>query len=356
MFSFGMATMKRYLFIICIPNFLNGVFDYDRAVHAAQKGQWALAGDQFKALVTAYPDKPDLLYDAGIAAYNNEDYEQAEALFDSAAQLNEAPRKLKEQAYFNKANTQVKQKRLKEALSSYDQVLMLNPENQEAQHNASVVKQMLKQQEQQKNEQKQQDKNRDQQDQKDKQQNQDQSSSDDKQDADQNDQNESQEKDQQQQGNKQNGSTTDQDTQKKNQDKQQGDDERLDQDGDQKDDESDRPKDQKQQPRQQQQRRRRNQPEKNTQKEKQAEQQEHDEHNTPLEKEQSQAQQQATQENNMPESEKEQGSQGLQAYPELDPALERVLARREDRDAQLNKQVIKALVGETAGQHGQNSW
>ena len=41
----------------------------------------------------------------------------------------------------------------------------------------------------------------------------------------------------------------------------------------------------------------------------------------------------------------------------IDPALERVLEKREDRDAQLNKRMVRALVSqEMAGQDGQNCW
>ena len=361
-----MVTMKMYMLLMCITGTACALFDYDRAVGAAQKEQWAAAGEQFKSLVTAHPDQPDLLYDAGIVAHKNEDYEQAKALFESAAQHEKAPRRLKEQAYFNKANTHVKQEQLKEALSAYDQVLMLNPENEQAKHNAEAVKKMLEQKEQQQQQNKQ-DKNKEnkdqqKQDQKDAQQNQDKSQQNnkDQQDNDRDDENEgqSQKNDQEGQGNsaQDESHASDKNKPKQNQQEKKGDDKSLDQDGDQKDDERDRPQQQERKPQRQQQRRRRNEPEKNSQRDKQAEQQQKDDHQASLEKEKQQAEQQAHQQD-MQQQEKEQGLGKEGAAPiQLDPALERVLARREDRDAQLNKQVIRALVGETAGQHGQNSW
>lgn len=360
--------MKKYILLIMLTGTAHALFDYDRAVGAAQKEQWTAAGDAFKSLVTAHPDRPDVLYDAGAVAYKNEDFEQAKVLFESAAQHESAPRKLKEQAYFNKANTHVKLEQFKEALSAYDQVLMLNPENEQAQHNAQVVKEMLKQKEQQQQQQQnKQDKNKDNKDSQDKQdqdnqqQNQDKSkqNSKDRHDNDREDeqQDQSQKDGQEGQDSKsQDGSeASDKNKQKQNQ-QQKGDDKSLDQEGDQKDDECDRPQQQERKPQRQQQRQRRHEPEKNSQKDKQSEQQEKDDHKASLEKEKQQAEQQA-QEQNMQQEEKEQGlgKEGV-APIQLDPALERVLAKREDRDAQLNKQVIKALVGETAGQHGKNSW
>ena len=341
-------------------------FDYDRAIGVAQQEQWALAGEKFKTLVTAHPDQPDLLYDAGVVAFKNEDFEQAKALFESVVQYEKVPRKLKEQAYFNKANTQVKQEQFKEALASYEQALMLNPENEEAKHNADVVKKMLAQKKQQDEQQDKQDKskekNNDQQDQKNQQQNKDKSKQD-KQDQ-QDDGSNEQDQDQSQSDSKQDDAeksskgseASEKNKQKQNQQEQKGDDKSFDQEGDQKDDERERPNQEKRKPQRHQQRRKRNEPEKNSQKEKQQEQREEDDHKASLEKDKQLAEQQAQQQD-MQAAEKEQDMGKTGAVPiKLDPSLERVLARREDRDAQLNKQVIKALVGETAGKHGQNSW
>lgn len=352
--------MKKYIFLVCMTGTVCAVFDYDRAVSAAQKEQWALAGEKFKSLVTAYPDQPDVLYDAGIVAFKNEDLDQAKALFESAAQHEKAPRELKEQAYFNKGNTHAKQEQLKEALLSYEQALMLNPENEQAKHNVAVVKKMLEQKEQQKQDKqdKNQDKNKDQKDQQQKDQD---TLKQDKQDqqGDGGDEQDQGQKDGQQgkSGKSGNGSeTSEKNKQKKNEQQQKGDENSLDQEGDQKDDERERPKEEERKPQRQQQRRKRNEPEKNSQKDKQQEQQKKDDHRASLEKDKQLAEQQAQQQNMQAEAkEQDLGKEGA-APIQLDPALERVLARREDRDAQLNKLVIKALVGETAGQHGQNSW
>jgi Ca-activated chloride channel family protein len=350
-----------------MPVIVHALFDYDRAVGYAQKEQWEKAGQEFKSLVTALTDRSDVLYDAGVVAYKNNDLEQAHALFEAAAQHEQAPRELKEKAYFNKANTEVAQKRFKEALSSYEQVLMLNAENEHAKHNATVVKKMLEQknrQDQQDKQQNEQNKNdqSDQENKQDKQKN-DRSNkknkdqrSDEKNNADQND---SQKDDQSEQdGESQDDSkASEQERREQQKQEQKSNDKGLDDKRDQKNEERDRPDKQEQQSnRQQQQRRGGKNSEHDSQREKQAEQDKQSNHNASPEQDKQQVEQLA-QKQNMSLDEKGQDlSEEGAAQVQLDPALERVLAKREDRDAQLNKQVIRAIVGETSGQHGQNSW
>jgi tetratricopeptide (TPR) repeat protein len=92
----------------------------------------------FKQLVAEKPDNPELLYDAGVAAFNNEDYEQAKAYFESAVADDTSAKQLKAQAYFNKGNAHVKLQELKEALLSYEQALMVQPDDERAKHNHQV--------------------------------------------------------------------------------------------------------------------------------------------------------------------------------------------------------------------------
>ena len=147
--------MKKILLTLCICTTALPLFDYDRAVSLAQKEQWSDAGKHLNMLVAERPNNPELLYDSGVVAFNNEDYQQAKAYFEAAAQKDVATRTLKEQTYFNKGNTHVVLQELKEALLSYEQTLMLNPDNEPAKHNHEVVKKMLEQQEQQQQQKKQ---------------------------------------------------------------------------------------------------------------------------------------------------------------------------------------------------------
>ena len=121
-----MKKLRYSVFIITLP--LHGWFGYDRAVSSAQHEQWQQANEQFKQLVTQQPDRPDILYDAGVAAYKVADFDQAHAYFQSAAEHETADRHIKEQAYFNAGNAQVQLKKLKEALMHYDPALMLDPD------------------------------------------------------------------------------------------------------------------------------------------------------------------------------------------------------------------------------------
>lgn len=342
--------MKRILVFVFISLYAKAIFDYDRAVGLAQRNEWTLAGERFKELVAADPDRPDMLYDAGVVAFNNEDFAQARTLFEVASEHEHAPRALKERAYFNKANTFVKEHDLKQALGAYEQVLMLNPDNEQAKHNAHVVKKMLEQEEnQQKNEQQNQ-KN----DQKDQENSQDRESN---QESGKNDKNES--------GNSEKNSGDS----RQNDDQQSGDEEKEEEESEQnqkrqekgfnqnrneQNKKSDGPKDQKSQSGNQEQgqrKRPKNEQSQQNEESKKREQIDHDK--SPVDSKEMMEQ---AQEQDKSEGRKEQDSPhaGMQKV-EIDPALERVLARREDRDAQLNKQIIKAHVGQTRDKYG-NNW
>ncbi|MEX0849715.1 MAG: hypothetical protein WD055_05790 [Candidatus Dependentiae bacterium] len=374
--------MKKLIIFLLVVCNAHGLFDYDRAVHSAQKEQWAQAGQQFKTLVTEQPDNPELLYDAGVVAFQNEDLMQAKALFEAAAQNEKASRTLKEQAYFNKGNTHVKAEELKEALLSYEQTLMLNPENEHAKHNHETVKKILDQQEQQqqeKNNQENKDQNKDQQDN----QNQDQQQSDqqkqdndqnkeDDQEQDSNDCNDCQGKDEQSKKDGQqdkdsspkdgdessdDSQESEGDEQKQDEQPKKGNDDRLDQQGDQEDEKEGGPDKEEQQSQQDNQRDKRNEFNKNTEDEEQKQQQEKQfDHDQSLGENEDDAQQQDMQGEQKEQDILEQ-EEAAQPVQQLDPALERVLEKREGRDAQLNKRMVKALVShEMAGQDGQNCW
>ena len=92
------------------------------------------------------PDRPDLLYDAGVVAANLQEYEQAEHYFNAAANQT-APTALQEQALFNAGTMAAKQQNYQQAIEYYEKVLALNSENQQAAHNLKKIKELLQEQE-----------------------------------------------------------------------------------------------------------------------------------------------------------------------------------------------------------------
>src|SRR3990172_3006061 len=107
-------------------------FGYDRAITAAQQGDWEKAKQQLRNLLVDSPDRPDLLYDAGVASYKTKDFTQAAAYFSRVTELNTASPALKEQAHFNLGNVDVELNKLENALKDYENVLSLNPKNDRA--------------------------------------------------------------------------------------------------------------------------------------------------------------------------------------------------------------------------------
>lgn len=134
-------------------------FAYDRATYGAQNGQWKDAHEALNSILVNAPDSADVLYDAGVAAYNLKNYSQAAVYFSRAAEC--APdNALKIRAYFNAGNASVADKKLAAALNQYNNVLDLDKTHEYARHNYDRVKQMIedqkKEEEQQQKEQEQQ--------------------------------------------------------------------------------------------------------------------------------------------------------------------------------------------------------
>jgi Ca-activated chloride channel family protein len=341
------------LVVICMPMHIYSFFDYDRAIGWAQLNLWSDAGKVLNGLVAQEPDNPELVYDAGVVAFNNEDYQQAKTYFESAAQNDRAPKALKSQAYFNKGNTHVALQELKEALLSYEQTLMLNPEDQQAKHNYETVKKMLEQQEQQ--EQQQNDQKSDKQSKKDQQKDQNKQQQKNRQEQDKNQQSSDDKNDasNEQQDDLDDSQTDDE---KENEEHENGEEEGLDQERDQEDkqeDGTDQEEDKSQKDKERNESGDFNQEPKSN--EEQCEQQKKSKHESPSDKNEMEQQQQNKQ-GEQKEQEIGQEEEEL-ADITLDPRLERVLEKRSDRDAQLNKQMVKALVSQDMkGRHGQNCW
>lgn len=126
---------------------------YSLATADAQKNNWEQAEQRINKLLVNTPDRPDLLYDAGVIAHRNKKFEQAHACFEHGLQCPDVKPSLQEQLCFNAGNTCVELQQLKEAINYYEKVLALNNKHERARHNLEVVKNMLKQEEQEKKQQ-----------------------------------------------------------------------------------------------------------------------------------------------------------------------------------------------------------
>lgn len=138
------------IFLPCSP--VSKPLQHGLAVCDAQKNQWGNACSRMMNLLACDYDDPQILYDAGVAAYRTGQFEQARAYFQDCCSSTLATNDLKERAFFNKGNTDVEQKKLQDALDAYEQALQLNPDNQAARHNRDKVKEMLEQQKKQQQE------------------------------------------------------------------------------------------------------------------------------------------------------------------------------------------------------------
>src|SRR5581483_7420002 len=139
------------LLLLCATHQAYPLFDHDRAVVAAHQGDWQQALHLMQQEVTHHPDDAQVLYDAGVAAYKQGHYQQAQAYFNNAAALSSQAYQplLEQEALFNAGNSYVKLNQLEDAIKSYETLLARDQHHDKARHNLEVVKKMLEQQKQQ---------------------------------------------------------------------------------------------------------------------------------------------------------------------------------------------------------------
>jgi Ca-activated chloride channel family protein len=152
--------VKNALFFIalCMLNTCHAFFAHDRAVVHAQKNEFDKAKQELFSLVERAPEDASVLYDAGVAAYKTNAFDQAASYFKKSAELAKDS-SLQEQAAFNEANAHVARKELQQAIDTYEALLQRNPEHERARHNLEIVKRMLQEQKQQEQEQEKQENN-----------------------------------------------------------------------------------------------------------------------------------------------------------------------------------------------------
>ena len=205
-------SLQAILFFLAFTSSCLALFDYERAIIQTQKNNWPAAQDLLTTVIVENPERPDVLYDLGVASYKNNNFDAALSYFNKAAHHAQANLPLQQQAHFNAGNAHVQLKQLHEAIEAYDRVLAQQPDHKQALHNKEVVKKMLEQSADDKSmadkqKQEQQDKNQEENKEQDK------DSSDDKSKEDKQDKNDKNQKDQQSAHDK---SMADRDKQQKN--------------------------------------------------------------------------------------------------------------------------------------------
>lgn len=361
--------MKLLLYVFLImPNFMYP-FSYDSAIYKTQKGNWQEAHEALNSMITHNPDSADIIYDAGVAAYNLGNKCQAATCFARAAECSK-DKHLAVCAHFNAGNIYVDEKNLQSALEEYDKALVIEPDNEYARHNRDRVAQMLQEQEKQKENQQ----NKDDKQNQDKQENKDQCECD-KQNQDKQDQENQDGQDKEQNGanKQQNGndkkSQNGNDKQQQNQKNDSSQDESLNQqsqgDGQQRDtangsNNAQRKEhgDKKEQHKNSANNEQRNGKDKldKKSKDKQAkhDQEQSDQHDTAPGK-----QHENNDKSNVPgEASQEQRDVANKSHEIAinDPWLLNVLNNQEMHDKAINKQLMEAKIRQHGGKHGQNCW
>ncbi len=151
--------MKRLLLLIgmvpwCLHATIGSAWIQSKAAAYGQQEKWEEAQVQMNQLMVDSPDQPDLLYDSGVAAYRLSEFAKAAAYFENVTKVPHVEHDLKKRAHFNWGNTNVALNKLADAVTQYQQVLLMEPDNKPAEHNLKKVKEMMKQQEQKEQQQK----------------------------------------------------------------------------------------------------------------------------------------------------------------------------------------------------------
>ncbi len=219
--------------LFCVAQAFGAASD---ALKNYERGKFSQARAEFERLARKSPDDSRLRYNAGAAAFQDEDYDTALKHFNQT--LTARDLKLQEQSYYNLGNTHFrlgektteakdKQQQWEQAIHQYESALKLNTNDLDAKFNMEVVKEKLEELKQQQQQNKQ-DQNKD--DQNKDEQNKDQQKSDQQKKEDKKDEQKSeQEKQDEQKKQEQESQKKDQQSQKQDgqkQDQQQAKDER----------------------------------------------------------------------------------------------------------------------------------
>jgi Ca-activated chloride channel family protein len=147
----------------------NGFGAASDALKDYERGKFSRARSEFERLAAKKPEDSRLRYNAGAAAFQDEDYDTALKHFNQT--LTARDLKLQQQSYYNLGNThfrlgeksedaQDKQKQWEQAIHQYESAFKLNTNDMDAQFNMEVVKKKLEELKQQQQKQDKQDQNK----------------------------------------------------------------------------------------------------------------------------------------------------------------------------------------------------
>jgi Ca-activated chloride channel homolog len=167
-----MDIMKIVTALVLFPFSLNAFFgsvlELHRGVKAYQNKDFQQAQTYFENIAMQRPDDIQALYNAGKSAYAKQEYPAAEAFFNEARTQSKSTddQTLRLQLEYDYANALARQKKYKESLLSYKQVIHLDPNHEYAKKMIDQIQKLLedqsKEQEQKNNEQQQDKDNQDQ--------------------------------------------------------------------------------------------------------------------------------------------------------------------------------------------------
>src|ERR1043166_9559569 len=167
--------MRVFLVVICLALPIRAPASSSNALKRYQSGKYESALREYKRLLIENPDDPRLHFNAGAAAFQVEDFEEAQKQLNSALVTQDL--QLQERAYYNLGNTEYrlgaaaqapdkKQAGWEQAVASYESALKLNPKDDDAKFNLELVKEKIEELRKQQQQQSKEDK-KDQKDQKD---------------------------------------------------------------------------------------------------------------------------------------------------------------------------------------------
>ncbi len=147
-----MDAMKKFIFMIVSLLFflsVRAVFETDRAMKAYHNNDLNGAQQLYDTLLVKNPDHYEGLYNSGKLAYKQQNFAQSAAYFEKAAHIKTAPSGLKEQAFFDLGNSYAQIKEWQKALTAFEHVLTINPDNEYAKKTVERIKQIIEQEKQQ---------------------------------------------------------------------------------------------------------------------------------------------------------------------------------------------------------------
>lgn len=112
------------------------------------KNHYESAIDRYREALEAVPGQWEATYNLGNALYKMERYEAADSVMQRVVADTLRTTEERAHALYNLGNAQFKQQKYKEALQSYRQSLLLNPDDQEAKYNYAYTKRLLDENEQ----------------------------------------------------------------------------------------------------------------------------------------------------------------------------------------------------------------